>query len=69
MNLIDNVEELSKLFNSVEDNGDVYFVPSFSGLFSPHWDDTARGNFLINPRTYNWINQLYKKRTYSKGFI
>ena len=28
---------------SVKDNGDVYFVPAFSGLFSPHWDETARG--------------------------
>ena len=27
----------------VKDNGDVYFVPAFSGLFSPHWDETARG--------------------------
>jgi len=26
-----------------KDNGDVYFVPAFSGLFSPHWDETARG--------------------------
>ena len=29
--------------SKVEDNGDVYFVPAFSGLFSPHWDETARG--------------------------
>lgn len=28
---------------SVEDNGDVYFVPAFSGLFAPHWDNEARG--------------------------
>ena len=28
---------------SVKDNGDVYFVPAFSGLFSPHWDESARG--------------------------
>lgn len=25
------------------DNGDVYFVPAFSGLFAPHWDSEARG--------------------------
>ncbi|MFV1999661.1 MAG: FGGY-family carbohydrate kinase, partial [Acidimicrobiia bacterium] len=25
------------------DNGDVYFVPAFSGLFAPHWRDDARG--------------------------
>src|SRR5690606_23964565 len=27
----------------VQDNGDVYFVPAFSGLFAPYWRDTARG--------------------------
>jgi glycerol kinase len=27
----------------VEDNGGVYFVPAFSGLFAPHWRDDARG--------------------------
>jgi glycerol kinase len=27
----------------VEDNGDVYFVPAFSGLFAPYWRDDARG--------------------------
>jgi glycerol kinase len=28
---------------SVPDNGDVYFVPAFSGLFAPHWRPDARG--------------------------
>jgi glycerol kinase len=28
---------------SVEDNGDVYFVPAFSGLFAPYWRPDARG--------------------------
>ena len=27
----------------MEDNGGVYFVPAFSGLFAPHWRDDARG--------------------------
>ena len=31
------------LAREVEDNGDVYFVPAFSGLFAPYWRDTARG--------------------------
>ncbi|XP_040577365.1 glycerol kinase [Lepeophtheirus salmonis] len=29
--------------DNVEDSGDVYFVPAFSGLFSPHWRPDARG--------------------------
>jgi glycerol kinase len=27
----------------VEDSGDVYFVPAFSGLYAPYWKDSARG--------------------------
>ena len=27
----------------MQDNGDVYFVPAFSGLFAPYWKDAARG--------------------------
>lgn len=27
----------------VQDTGDVYFVPAFSGLFAPHWQPDARG--------------------------
>jgi glycerol kinase len=35
--------EVETLARSVEDNGDVYFVPAFSGLFAPHWRSDARG--------------------------
>ncbi len=43
LNIIENSEDIEFLAMSVKDNGDVYFVPAFSGLFSPHWDETARG--------------------------
>ncbi len=35
-----DVEELAK---EVEDNGGVYIVPAFSGLFAPYWKSDARG--------------------------
>jgi glycerol kinase len=35
--------EVEELARSVEDNGGVYFVPAFSGLFAPYWKSTARG--------------------------
>ncbi|UCG01437.1 MAG: glycerol kinase GlpK [Candidatus Heimdallarchaeota archaeon] len=35
-----------ELANSVVDNGGVYFVPAFVGLFAPHWDTTARGTLV-----------------------
>jgi len=36
-------EEAEALVASVEDSGDVYFVPAFSGLFAPYWRPDARG--------------------------
>ncbi len=35
--------EVESLAASVADNGEVYFVPAFSGLFAPHWRADARG--------------------------
>ena len=35
--------EIEALAKTVEDNGGVYFVPAFSGLFAPYWKTTARG--------------------------
>jgi glycerol kinase len=41
--IIETAEEVEALASTVPDNGDVYFVPAFSGLFAPHWRDDARG--------------------------
>ncbi|CAG9811996.1 unnamed protein product [Chironomus riparius] len=41
--LFESFSEIDSLVKSVPDNGDVYFVPAFSGLFAPHWDSEARG--------------------------
>ncbi len=43
LGLIQDSAEVEKLALSVEDNGGVYFVPAFSGLFAPHWRSDARG--------------------------
>ena len=43
--LISQAAEVEALAGSVPDNGDVYFVPAFSGLFAPYWRDDARGLF------------------------
>ena len=36
-------EEIESLARSVDDNGGIYFVPAFSGLFAPYWRADARG--------------------------
>jgi glycerol kinase len=43
LRLIDSASEVEELATSVTDNGGVYLVPAFSGLFAPHWRADARG--------------------------
>ncbi|WP_265445305.1 glycerol kinase GlpK [Flexivirga meconopsidis] len=43
LQIIKAAPEVEDLAKSVEDNGDVYVVPAFSGLFAPHWRSDARG--------------------------
>lgn len=43
LGIIRSAPESEALAASVEDTGDVYFVPAFSGLFAPYWRDDARG--------------------------
>ncbi|MGH8290309.1 MAG: glycerol kinase GlpK [Steroidobacteraceae bacterium] len=43
LKLFDAAPQIEPLAASVEDNGDVYFVPAFSGLYAPYWRDDARG--------------------------
>ncbi|MGQ0604027.1 MAG: glycerol kinase GlpK [Anaerolineales bacterium] len=41
--LISKSADIETLANTVEDNGGIYFVPAFSGLFAPYWKNDARG--------------------------
>jgi glycerol kinase len=41
--IIDSAPEVEQLARTVDDNGGVYFVPAFSGLFAPYWRTDARG--------------------------
>jgi glycerol kinase len=43
LQLIGSSGEIEALARSVEDNGGVYIVPAFSGLYAPYWKDSARG--------------------------
>ncbi len=43
LRLFDHASEVEAMAATVDDNGDVYFVPAFSGLFAPHWRPDARG--------------------------
>ncbi|MCS3491804.1 MULTISPECIES: glycerol kinase GlpK [Micrococcaceae] len=41
--MIATAPEIEELAAKVEDNGGVYIVPAFSGLFAPYWRSDARG--------------------------
>lgn len=46
LKLINNAAETEALALSVKDTGDVYLVPAFAGLGTPHWDMYARGTIV-----------------------
>jgi glycerol kinase len=43
LGLIEKSSDIETLARTVSDNGGVYFVPAFSGLYAPYWKDDARG--------------------------
>ncbi|TEU11333.1 MAG: glycerol kinase GlpK [Anaerolineales bacterium] len=43
LNFFEKSSQVEALANTVEDNGGIYFVPAFSGLFAPYWKSDARG--------------------------
>jgi len=46
MKLISSAAETEDIALSVSDNGNVYFVPAFTGLGAPHWDMYSRGTIV-----------------------
>ncbi len=53
LKLIDSSRDVETLAQTVEDNGGIYFVPAFSGLFAPYWRSDARGAIVGMTRYVN----------------
>ncbi len=53
LGMITSAPEVEALANLVEDNGGIYFVPAFSGLFAPYWRSDARGAIVGLTRYVN----------------
>ena len=53
LGLIQTSAEVEELAHTVEDNGGIYFVPAFSGLFAPYWRSDARGAIVGMTRFVN----------------
>jgi glycerol kinase len=43
LGMLEKSSDVEPLARSVEDNGGIYFVPAFSGLYAPYWKESARG--------------------------
>ena len=57
LGIIKAAAETEGLAASVEDNGGVYFVPAFSGLFAPYWRSDARG-VIVGLSRYNTVAHI-----------
>jgi len=53
LGLISKSAEIEELARTVTDNGGIYFVPAFSGLFAPYWRSDARGAIVGMTRYIN----------------
>lgn len=53
LGLIEKSADIEALAASVDDNGGIYFVPAFSGLFAPYWRSDARGVIVGMTRYVN----------------
>ncbi|MCO5177746.1 MAG: glycerol kinase GlpK [Thermomicrobiales bacterium] len=53
LGLIKSAPEIEDMAKTVEDNGGIYFVPAFSGLFAPYWRSDARGAIVGMTRYVN----------------
>ena len=53
LGLIEKSSDVESLAQTVADNGGVYFVPAFSGLFAPYWRSDARGAIVGMTRYVN----------------
>lgn len=53
LGLIKSASEVETLARTVDDNGGIYFVPAFSGLFAPYWRGDARGVIVGMTRFVN----------------
>jgi glycerol kinase len=51
--MIEKSPDVEPLARTVEDNGGIYFVPAFSGLFAPYWKSDARGAIVGMTRYVN----------------
>jgi len=53
LGILEKSADIESLAGTVEDNGGIYFVPAFSGLYAPYWKSDARGVIVGMTRYIN----------------
>jgi glycerol kinase len=67
LHLISSAAEVETLAGTVPDNGGVFFVPAFSGLFAPYWRSDARGA-IVGLSRFNTDGHLARATLESIGY-
>ncbi|MDQ2850350.1 glycerol kinase GlpK [Dermatophilaceae bacterium Sec6.4] len=67
LKMIDSAPQVEEYAKKVEDNGDVYIVPAFSGLFAPHWRSDARG-VIVGLTRFNNRNHICRAALEATAF-
>jgi len=67
LSLLSSTAESEALAGKVNDNGGVFFVPAFSGLFAPYWRDDARG-VIVGMTAFNDKHHLVRAALESAAF-
>ena len=67
LKIIGSAPEVEDMALTVEDNGRVYLVPAFSGLFAPYWRDDARGA-IVGMTRYNTQGHLARAALEATAF-
>ena len=67
MGMITSAAQIEEMAAEVPDNGGVYIVPAFSGLFAPYWRDDARG-VIVGLTCFNNRNHIARAAEEATAF-
>src|SRR6056297_186913 len=67
LGIIEKSSQIEDLAEKVENNSGVFFVPAFSGLFAPYWEDSARGT-IVGMTRYTNKNHIARAALESTAF-
>lgn len=70
MQMLGNITQSQDMAERVRSSGDVYFVPAFSGLYAPYWQQDARGYRIYSIFfVYSTINQYKLTSLFQRALL